>query len=84
MRGPMSDDPTRRDIDVVLHALLACGVAAADIYVVLFLAPDLFDRHRSELDLAALALIGGALAFSYLAGRYLWRSIHSITDGDNP
>lgn len=78
----MSRGPAHHDVDVVVHALLALGVVAADLYVFLFLVPDLFDRHRSELDLAALALVGGAVAFSYLAGRHLWRSIDSFTDGD--
>jgi len=80
----MSRDPTHRDVDMVVHALLAVGVVVADLYVILFLVPDLFDRHRSALDLAAVAVIGGAAAFSYLAGRYLWRSLHSITDGEEP
>jgi hypothetical protein len=79
----MSADPTRHDVDVVTHVLLALGVVAADGYVLLFLVPDLFNRHRSELDLALVAVVVGALAFSYLAGRYLWRSLHSITDGED-
>ncbi len=80
----MSDDPARRDVDIVVHALLALAVFGGDLYVVLFLVPELFDRHRSELDLLAVAALLGMLAFSYLAGRYLWRSIHSITHGDHP
>ena len=79
----MSKDPTRRDVDVVVHALLGLAVVVADGYVLLFLVPDLFDRHRSELDVAALAVVGSALAFSYLAVRYLWRSIHTLTDGED-
>jgi hypothetical protein len=79
----MSENPTRRDLDIVLHMLLAVGIVAADAYILLFLAPDLFDRHRTELDLAVIVILGGALAFSYLAGRHLWRSIHTITDGED-
>jgi len=79
----MSKDPTHHDIDIVVHALLAMGIVAADIYILLFLVPELFDRHSSGLDFAVVAIVGGALAFSYLAGRYLWRSIHTITDGED-
>ena len=79
----MSNDPTHHDLDVVVHALLALGVVASDAYILLFLVPDLFDRHRSEWDMVALAVVGGTLAFSYLASRYLWRSIHAIFHGED-
>ncbi len=79
----MRDSPGRRDIDVVVHGALAIGLVAADVFVFLFLIPMLFDQHRSELDLASLVAAGAALAFTYLGGRYLWRSAHHSIGGDD-
>jgi hypothetical protein len=79
----MSSNPGNRDIDIVVHLVLATALVVADACVLLFAVPALFDRHRTELDLAALLLVTGSLAFSYLAGRYLWRSArHCIGGGD--
>jgi hypothetical protein len=79
----MSEHPVHHDLDIVLHALLAAGLVAADAFIILFLVPEMFDQHSTELDLAALLAICGALAFSYLAGRHLWRSIQHIIDGED-
>jgi len=78
----MSGGARNRDVDVVVHVLLAVALVAADAFVLLFLIPDLFDAHSSALDLLSLLLLIGSLAFSYLAGRYLWRSAHGI-DGED-
>jgi hypothetical protein len=67
---------------------IACNAAIAVITIfilgsaLLIIVPDLFNRHSTEADLGALVLAGGAIAFAFLVGRHLWRSITSPLDGD--
>ena len=73
----------RGDVNVVVHALLGVIVVAITAVSVGYLVPELFDRHSSAADLAAAGVAVGTLAFTYIAGRYVWRSFRTTVSGED-